>query len=177
MIVTAATFSLSQARECLNRWPERHPFAALKRAWVGFDTDAGDASPLRRIYDGPALPMRVADVDLDGERGHREQFGESTCDLAPTIEHARQIVAHVLMVHRARDAYAFAVHCHAGLFRSGAVVEWVREDLGVPEHECSNRLAPDLGGRWQGERTYNATLLRLLREAHAGLKPRAEVTR
>ena len=167
MIVTAATFSLSQARAYLNRWPDRHPFARGLRAWVGFDTDAGDASPLRRIYDGPALWVRMADVDIDGSRGHREQFGESVCDLAPRVGHARDIVSHVLALHRSPNHYALAVHCHAGLFRSGAVVEWVREDLGVPEHECSNRLAPDAGGRWDGDRTFNVTLLRLLREAHA----------
>ena len=154
MIVAAATFSLSQARAYLNRWPDRHPFAAMKRAWVGFDLFGHERSPLRAIHDGPAVVVSMADVDLDGTRGHREDFGESTCDDAPTIEHARTIVKHVTSLHDSPLEYALAVHCHAGLFRSGAVVEWVREDLGVPEHECSNRLVPDADGRWEGERTH-----------------------
>ena len=176
MIVSAATFSLSQARECLNRWPERHPFATMNRAWVGFYTDAGDASPLGPALvgvDGPACVVRMADVDLEGWRMHREQFGASTCDLAPTIEHARRIVRGVLALHAAPVEYALAVHCHKGLWRSGSVVEWVRTDLGVPESSESERIV-ECGN---DSRTYNATLLRLLREAHAEMSAGAKVTR
>ena len=173
MIVTTATFSLDKAREVIARgWPAQHPFLSYARAWVGFDvSDASDdVSPLRdtrRVADGPSLAMRVGDVDLDSEwRGHREQYGTDH-PLAPTIEHARRIVGWVLARHLRDERYALAVHCHAGLYRSGAVVEWVRADLGVPEHDCSTRVV--VCGR--DEPTHNATLLRLLRQAHA------EVTR
>ncbi len=168
MIVTTATFSLSKAREYLGRaWPVLHPYADMRRAWVGFDSGPGssDASPLRRIFDGPSHVAVCADWDRESlTRGHVEL----RCDLEPTIEHARAIVAHVLALHSAPEPYALAVHCHAGLFRSGAVAEWVRVDLGVEEHACSNRLVDVIdGGQWKGDRTFNETLLRMLREAHA----------
>jgi predicted protein tyrosine phosphatase len=159
MIVTAATFSLSEARECLARWPERHPFAQHRRAWVGFDLFGHERSPLRSVHDGPALVVSMADWDRDSTwRGHHGQNDDE-----PTIAHAREIVRHVLALHAEANEYALAVHCHAGLYRSGAVVEWVRADLGVPEDECSNRVV--VCGR--DDPTHNATLLRLLREAHA----------
>ena len=172
MIVTAATFSLDKAREVLARgWPSRHPFAQHKRAWVGFDVcdAADDVSPLRdvrRVADGPSLAMRVGDIDLDAAwRGHRQQYGAAH-PLVPTIEHARRIVGWVLARHLRDERYALAVHCHAGLYRSGAVVEWVRADLGVPEDECSTRVV--VCGR--EEPTCNEMLLRLLREAHAEVR-------
>lgn len=166
MITTVATFSLSQARECLNRWPERHPFAPQKRAWVGFYLEGFEASPLQKIHDGPSIVVSMRDWDRESPfRGHVGSVAGE-----PTIEIARQLVAFVSGIHRAPEPYALAVHCHAGLWRSGAVAEFVRVDLGVPEHECSNRLFDVLvGGKWDGERTFNTTLLRLLREAHAEL--------
>lgn len=168
MIGSVATFSLSRAREYLGRrWPERHPFADKRRAWVGFDTCSDDQSPLARIFDGTSLVVRCLDWDVDNvNRSH----GPAP-ELAPTIGHARDIVRFVLGLHRSPDEYVLCVHCHAGLFRSGAVAEWVRVDLGVTEHECSNRLVDVVTGEgWSGDRTYNETLLRLLREAHAETK-------
>lgn len=173
MIRTVATFSLLQARSHFNVFAAGGVgtcFPRASRAWVGFDSgsDATDASPLHRCIEEPSLVVRCADWDRDSKtRG----FVDLVCELEPTIEHARSIVRFVLDLHRLPDEYALAVHCHAGLFRSGAVAEWVRVDLGVTEHECSNRLVDVVTGEgWSGDRTYNETLLRLLREAHAETK-------
>jgi hypothetical protein len=162
MITTVATFSLDQAREFLDRRPGQHPFSNGRRAWVGFDTGSIDQSPLRKVDDGPSRVVRMADWDPECKwRGHAGHVEDE-----PTIAIARAIVPFVVGLHLAQERFALAVHCKAGLWRSGAVAEFVRVDLGVPEHECSNRLIDVLvGGKWEGERTFNATLLRLLREA------------
>lgn len=168
MIVTVATFSLSQTREYLGRrWPEGHPFADRRRAWVGFQTDSTDQSPLCRVFDGASIVVRCRDWDVDGRHSPAE-VGPAICMDAPSLELARAIVRFVLDLHRSPDEYALAVHCHAGLFRSGAVAEWVRVDLGAEEHACSNRLVDVIDGEpWAGDRTFNVALLRMLREAHA----------
>ncbi len=180
MIATVATFSLDQARKHFHAIllarltgtkAEEFVFPARRRAWIGFDSGESqpDASPLHFCAEEPSLVVRCADWDRDSKtRG----FVSVSCELEPTIAHARAIVGFVLGLHRATEEYSLAVHCHAGLFRSGAVAEWVRVDLGVPEHASSNRLVDVITGEeWSGDRTYNETLLRLLREAHA------EVTR
>lgn len=165
MITAVATFTLSEAREYLSRkWPERHPFADKRRVWIGFDTDGGDASPLRRIHDGPCIVLRMTDWDPDSEmRGCPPGM---TNELEPTIEHARTVVEFVNAAIADPRELVLAVHCHAGLYRSGAVAHWVSRDRGIEEHECSNRV------RVCGnvEPTRNETFLRLLREAHAELR-------
>lgn len=167
MIASVATFSLAQATAHVFRgMPGTHLFARAQRAWIGFETGANDRSPLSSISDGPGLVIRCADWDADG-RHSPEHVGAAICADAPTLDHARRIVEFVLRVHDAPETRVLCVHCHAGLWRSGAVAEWVRVDLGAEEHACSNRLVNVLiGGRWEGERTFNAALLRLLREAH-----------
>lgn len=165
MITNVATLSLSQAHKRLSFGWDDHPFASQRRAWVGFETSSADLSPLHRVFDGASLVLRCVDWDVDG-RHAPAHVGPLECLSAPSIDHARRIVAFVLDLHRASDEYALCVHCHAGLFRSGAVAEWVRSDLGVAEHESSNRLV-DVIGDTAEQRTYNLALLRLIREAHA----------
>ena len=167
MIVTVATFSLFQAREYLgHRWPERHPFADRRRAWIGFDLLGYERSPLRDCLTDVSGPLVLSMADWDPECPQRGHHGTGAD--GPAIEHARAIVRHIVALHDDPEEYALAVHCHAGLFRSGAVAEWVRVDLGAEEHACSNRLVDVIGGGvWTGERTFNVTLLRLIREAHA----------
>ena len=169
MIITVATFSLDQARKYLGRRYHHGHSHALdqRRAWVGFDTDDNDQSPLRYTPDcgERGLVIRCHDWDEDGR--HAPAFvGPAQCAGAPTIEHARAIVRFVLAQHARPERIDLCVHCHAGLFRSGAVAEWVRSDLGIEEHAESNRLAGVLGER-DDSRTYNNALLRLIREAHA----------
>lgn len=166
MITTVATLSLSQAHKRLSFGWGDHPFASMRRAWVGFDTSSADASPLYRVFDGASLVERCVDWDVDGR--HAEYVGVMECVSAPSLEIARRIVAFVLYLHRAPAEYALCVHCHAGLFRSGAVAEWVRTDLGVAEHESSNRLV-DVIGDTAEQRTFNLALLRMLRAAHTEL--------
>lgn len=169
MIVSVATFSLGQARKYLGRRYHHGHSHSLdqRRVWVGFDTCVDDQSPLRYSRDGgrESLVIRCHDWDEDGR--HAPAFvGPVKCAGAPTIEHARQIVEFVLAARAAPESFDLCVHCHAGLFRSGAVAEWVRVDLGVPEHEASNRLVGVLGER-EDSRTFNNALLRLIRQAHA----------
>ncbi len=166
MITNIATFSLAQASRFLTSGWGDHPFAFARRAWIGFETSSADASPLHHVFDGASLVERCVDWDVDGR--HAEYAGKMECVSAPSLEIARRIVAFVLDLHRAPAEYALCVHCHAGLFRSGAVAEWVRSDLGVAEHESSNRLV-DMIGDTAEQRTYNIALLRLIREAHAEL--------
>lgn len=161
MIRYVATFSLSQARELTSRFPERHPFAGMRRAWVGFDTDSGDRSPLRSVFDGPNCVVRCADWDADS--GTRQWFPPNVSELTPSAEHARAIVKLVRWLLDDSREFALCVHCHAGLYRSGAVAHWLSRDLGVEEHDESNRVKA-CGNM---DPTYNATLLRLLREAYA----------
>lgn len=169
MIGSVATFSLDQARKYLGRGYHHGHSHALdrRRAWVGFDTCDDDQSPLRYTSDcgRRGLVIRCHDWDEDGR--HAPAFvGPAKCAGAPTIEHARNIVAFVLREHARRELVDLCVHCHAGLFRSGAVAEWCRVDLGIPEHEASNRLVGVLGER-KDSRTFNAALLRLIRAAYA----------
>lgn len=174
MIATVATYSLDQARtywaqsiEALRGF-EREELG-LRVAWVGFDTCDGDRSPLRDVDVGERLVVRCLDWDADG-RYSPAHVGYAQPELAPTLDHARAIVRFVLALHNAPGKHRLAVHCHAGLFRSGAVAEWVRSDLGAFEMPQSNRLVSVIGDT-EAERPFNITLLRMLRKAHA------EVTR
>ena len=133
---------------------------SLDRVWLGFD-GGDEPSPLRESSE-PSAAVPVADWDPDSPwRGHH-----GTGVLAPTIVAARVVVAWVLMWRADRELVDLYVHCHAGLFRSGAVAEWVRVDLGVPEASGSRRLVDVIDGE-HTDRVYNTTLLRLLRAAHA----------
>lgn len=170
MISSVATYSLDQARK---HWAQsldvlrgfEREGLHLTTAWVGFDTCEHDRSPLRDIAVGQRLVVRCIDWDVDG-RHSPAHVGYALPVDAPTLDHAREIVRFVLALHNAPGKYRLAVHCHAGLFRSGAVAEWVRSDLGAFEPPTSNRLV-DVIGETPEQRTFNAGLLRMLREAHA----------
>jgi hypothetical protein len=76
MIRTVATFSLSQAREYLgHRWPENHPFADKRRAWVGFDLLGYERSPLRDCLPNVSGPLVLSMADWDPECPHRGHYG------------------------------------------------------------------------------------------------------
>lgn len=169
MISTVQTLSLAQARKWWDDLRESGVLDeveigahTLRSAWIGFDTCDADRSPLHDVSVGRCIIVRCLDWDVDNvNRSH----GPAP-ELAPTIDHARGIVRFVLDLHHDAASHRLAVHCHAGLFRSGAVAEWVRSDLGVVEPPTSNRLV-DVIGDTEEQRIYNVTLLRLLREAHA----------
>jgi len=130
-------------------------------AWIGFETpDSGYESPLRLVEIAPAMIVPMADVEVAEGNG-------------PTLLRARAIVAFVhdlmdspikyaLFVHcdlmDSPIKYALFVHCRAGMYRSGAVAQWLREDYDIPESRASNRLHV-LGD------TRNRRLLELLRKA------------
>ena len=145
-ILRTITLSLDQARYLiLDDIPPPKDMSVGEPAWIGFETPgAGHDSPLRYLVDEPALLVQMADVE------HAEGHG-------PTIEIARQIVkfAHALM--DAPASYALFVHCRAGMYRSGAVVQWLRQDYGIPESSASNRM------KILGD-TRNRRLLDLLRQ-------------
>lgn len=174
MISSVATYSLDQARK---HWAQSADVLGdfereglrLTTAWIGFDTCEHDRSPLRDVDVGQRLVVRCVDWDVD-YRHSPEHVGHALPVDAPTLDHAREIVRFVLALHDAPEKCRLAVHCHAGLFRSGAVAEWVRSDLGAFEMPTSNRLVDCIGDTAE-QRTFNAAILRMLREAHA------EVTR
>lgn len=169
MITSVQTLSLAQARKWWDDLRASGVLAEIERgehrlrsAWIAFNTCDADRSPLCDVVVGHRLIARCVDWDADNvNRSH----GPAP-DLAPTIEIARLIVRFVLDLHAVPAKYKLMVHCHAGLFRSGAVAEWVHSDLGVSEPPTSNRLV-DVIGDTEEQRIYNVTLLRLLREAHA----------
>lgn len=176
MITAVSTLSLSAARKILGfKWPVDHPFSRARRAWIGFDTDKSDASPLRHVFDGQSIVIRCQDWDIDGRDAEKHAAGV-VCEGAPTMENAEQLVRFVRGLHDDPVSRSLAVHCHGGLWRSGAVAEFVRVDLGVPELEDSNRLlAIPIGGDRE-DRTFNAALLRMMREADQALRSQGKVT-
>lgn len=173
MITGVATFDLNQAHKALLRgFPSKHPFADGPRAWLGFECpgSAADVSPLHRAGVQPSCVVVCRDWDVDG-RHAPALMGPVIVDHVPSPAIAEQIVRFMLELHRAPDGYALCVHCHAGLWRSGAVAEFARVDLGAPEPEASNRLVDVLvGGPWDGDRIYNRALLRMMRAAHEELR-------
>ncbi len=169
MIKSVATWSLAGARQHFaQRLDSACDVGDELHAWVGFETGSEeDRSPAGCSAGGPSLIVRMADIDLASSwRGHLQRYGPDH-PLAPTLGKARPIVDFLAAIHAEQEDYALSVHCHAGLWRSGAVAEWVRVDLGVKELETSVRLVDVISGEpWGGERLFNAALLNLLRAAH-----------
>ena len=169
MLTRVATFTRADAVSVLaNGFPWDHPFARMRRAWVGFAVDSDGPSPLLTYNDGLSLVLRVADMNYPPERDESEARSLRSFDIVPTLRHARHLVNFVLELHSYSQHIALCVHCHAGLHRSGAVAEWVHRDLGVIEDECSNRIK--VCGNM--DPTANPTILRLLRTAHREAKVR-----
>lgn len=165
MIVSVATFSREHAAALVERgFPAEHSFAALRRAWVGFEASSADLSPLHHVYVGASLVERCEDWDEDDRHAELAARGWG-CLCGPSPAIAARLVAFVRDIHRAEDDYALCVHCVRGRYRSGAVVEWCRNDLAIPEHPESQRLLPDDEDGFEGGRTANAALLRMIRAA------------
>lgn len=125
------TLSRSQAAEILldDILPPRDMMSG-EPAWIGFETpDSGMWSPLRSVdykrFRSLIIPM--ADVE------HADDKGPS-----PYIASVIVSFCHELM--DAATHYSLFVHCRAGMYRSGAVAQWLREDYGIPESPSSNRL-------------------------------------
>ena len=172
MIFRTATFSMQDARECLLvKWPDEHPFRSVaNRAWIGFSVLTDGESPLLRVNDGPAIVVRMADKNREASEHEMANRGASTSDHlgALGMDHARRVVSFVRELQQRSEEFVLCVHCHAGVYRSGAVVEWLREDLGVVEDACSRRLVPLIGATSTREHpAFNETFLRLLRAAAA----------
>lgn len=131
-----ATIDRDQAAQVLSG--RRQPLFS-DAAWVGFE-DEGYPSPLR-AFSGPALILRMDDWEPAPWRnlGPRPEH-------APSAKHARAIARFVAQC----PASNLYVHCYAGLYRSGAVAEWLR-GKGVLEDPSSYRLV--CGG--DTERVYN----------------------
>lgn len=161
MIDHVITLSLRQADEwLLNRRLPQDYRAPLPWAWIGFESPGAKwMSPLRHANLRLSLIVPMNDIDPEGRAIDRLRRGEDE----PSIEQARRIVDFVTRLHKAKRRYALIVHCHAGLYRSGAVAEWVSRHFDVPEDEASHRLVV-FGAK---ERSYNHLLLRLLEQACA----------
>lgn len=134
-------------------------------AWVAIDD--GD-SPFHNGNRGAnVLRMQFADWDkMSPWRGH---WNPGNSSVEPTLEHATEIVRHLLALHDDPKPVTLLVHCGFGLYRSGAIVEWLRLDLGISESKLSRRLVDliDDGRARSDMRPYNWTLLHLLRRAAA----------
>ena len=158
MIDHVLTLSLKQADEWLlnNMPPKGYRDEGLPWAWIGFESPGADwSSPLHHSRVRSQLIVPMNDIDPDARRGSGE-YG-------PSLRVARRIVDFVLQLQKSRKRYALVLHCHAGLYRSGAVAEWVTQQFDVPEDEVSHRIAV-FGAK---HRSFNRTLYRMLNEACA----------
>lgn len=167
MILSVATFSLEQAHNALRRGGlrKKHPYAGLRRAWVGFESPGGpgDVSPLRSAFDGASIVVQCIDWDVDG-RHSPAIYGKTNLKQAPSMEIAKQLVDFVMDLHRAAEEYVLIAHCHKGRYRSGSIAEFCRADLDVEEAAFSKRLENTIGDTPE-QRTHNIALLRLMRDA------------
>lgn len=130
-------------------------------------------SPLRdnvtRPDDRESLVLRMSDFDRDAR-----MIATSSDDYIdePMIDHARSVVEFVRELRAREQSICLIVHCFAGLYRSGAVAEWLSADYGVRESMFSERIRYPVTDAAKsltrgGAKTYNMTFLRLLREADA----------
>lgn len=137
-------------------------------AWIGFATVADGPSPIDLSLDEPALLLNVHDVGCDQASADEYDLERALAsNVSPKPAHAESIVDFVLGLHRDRNAWRLFVHCHGGQYRSGAVAEWLVTEFSIPESSASCRLQALGIGLPLKTRTYNATILRLLREAYA----------
>lgn len=134
-------------------------------------TGLGRGSPFHDGDRGQANVLRTQFADWDNLSPWRKHLFPGTSSQQPTLEQAREIVNYLLRLHGDYRRYALLAHCHYGLFRSGAVVEWLVYDLGIGlrDHELSRRIVDiiDDGKPVSDSRPYNWLLLHLLRRAAA----------
>lgn len=161
MIVYCDAISEDEAEKRLRREKEQgiSPVEGYERvAWIGIATGRV-LSPVE-IYDPqvPYLTLCFSDGwearDIPKNADPR-WARDVTSREVPMEYHARKIVHTVRRVQRMPEPFALLVHCFAGISRSTAVVQWVRERYGVTLPEGLPR------GSWQP----NGTLARLLRAA------------
>lgn len=170
MIVGTGTLSRAAAAMELMSPTSRTGGITHDIRWIGFDE--GEDYPARYSPLRTAPPSVVGIVvemhDFDPDERNSKWEGPPP-DPYPTPRLAANVVSYVLSWHRRREKVALIVHCMAGRYRSGAVVEWVTTDLGVPEYPWSNRRFDDFGNRLE-HGTANKTFLRMLRQAHDRLR-------
>lgn len=116
-------------------------------AWVGISDDG--TSPASR-FRGPWITEAFADVNPGAYAG-------MVFENPMTEAHATRIAAFVERIAQKPEPWALMVHCHAGISRSGAVVQWVHE-----RHATMDRALFD---RLHRQCLPNSHVLRLLREA------------
>lgn len=176
MIVSVLTFNLEEAawailKQRIAGLPDDHPLHQVRHVWIGFDHGEDDVSmsslksPLRDICRDSGADIQtnlvIECADSDPDSPWRGFTGRSFGKLEPSIKHAESIAQFVMDWHDEDERVVLCVHCRRGHFRSGAVAQWVTEDLGIEEHEASRRIV-DCGNV---DPPYNHTILRLLREA------------
>lgn len=176
MIVSVSTYSRAQAQAALSKpvlMAEDYSNPDyLHEAWIGFATRADGRSPIDTAKPGcrpeMGLVTCVHDVGCDeASAAAYDPIRAAKSTVEPRPEQADSIVNFVMLLHRDDKRWRLNVHCHGGQYRSGAVAEWMILDLGVPELPESCRLQVFGIGRPLEKRTYNATILRLLRESYA----------
>lgn len=135
-IAELKVYSLLEARE--SPFHELAPYRD-RTLWIGFVPEG--PSPFK------GKPNSLVIECLDVVSGIPE---------GPTLEKAQQIVDFIRQ-DRGKGQWAVAVHCTAGVSRSGALATWVQETF-----------HPLLEGQWRGLVMHihpNPVLLKLLRQA------------
>lgn len=162
MIAFVRAYSLEAATEILRH---REPLRCRdlleyhgRVAWIGFEPSG--PSPLRGFVAPDPLCTRWLLLTLtDCDPAHAVAYiGERESPPLLSIDHARQIVAFVRELAQVPEEWALAVHCTAGIGRSGSVSRWV-QDVYAPVPEW----------RWAAMHTRchpREWFLRLLFEAH-----------
>ncbi len=153
-IWSVSTFSMEEATCALrDGFSAGHPYARSPRAWVGFEVSCDGPSPLRMLKDGPSLIVAVHDSGHDCFDYDRAMANNPPW---PSLSGAKDIESFVSGLLESDERYALCVHCHAGIWRSGAVAQWM-VDSGIPEDAGSRRRqtkAPSL--------PFNRTIYELL---------------
>lgn len=153
-------YSLAQARDYMQGiGVARKELTGFTRvAWIGFVPTG--PSPIEHLNNAIVIEMDdVAEHHACGLTG--ERLLDGTPLVRPSIEIARRIVRFVRKRHADAGEWALAIHCTAGISRSGAVARWAWETCKPPPARQPAAMFAE-----QHERTHpNQSLLRLLQEA------------
>jgi len=174
-IILTGTMSRHDAENMIfdGKWTACQSFRSApsdKMLWIGFDE--GESYPTRlspirtksfsRMIDSgrhSGIYVIMADYDPEGrDRGLAPDI------FPPTQEVAEGVVRFLIDADVSGENIAVAVHCFAGVYRSGAVVQLLRDDFGVAEDPSSRRLIEN-----RKELTYNRYFYRLMSEAMSKL--------
>lgn len=160
MIASVSTMTLLDAHAAFEDARLSGDRSFERSAWIGFSVRGDGPSPLLGVRSRPSLLVAMTD------QGHDRFDLERTAAFDPPYPSLPAARAIVRFTRRLRDCdrtWDLCVHCHAGIWRSGAVAEWL-VSTGVPESAMSHRRSV----RCESEPLpYNQTIVSLLQMADA----------